>query len=78
MAGEVLQQVQDSRLLLQQSLQSASNAKKVDLRESMNSRAQSIASDLLAMSASDLEEFLTDDDEDDRLERVRHFQSNSC
>ena len=36
----------------------------------MNSRAQSIASDLLAMSASDLDEFLTDDD--DILQRVSY------
>ena len=41
----------------------------------MNSRAQSIASDLLHMSASDLEEFLTDDTEEEkeRLEQVSPY-----
>ncbi|XP_072050850.1 centlein-like [Amphiura filiformis] len=65
LAAEILRQVQESRLLLKQSVQAACIKRKETLRVSMNSRAQSIASDLLHMSASDLEEFLTDDTEDD-------------
>ena len=73
LASELLHQVQDCRLMLrQQLLRLAGKDGRGDITttDSMTSRAQSIASDILDMSASDLAEFLKDEADEEKIKRV--------